>query len=133
LIPGLLKSIPIESMRSYSLFSLGSVLLVSIEEDIEDSAIRRLQDQVSERVGNGNIDGVILDLQDLEIMDSYFAEKLEELAAMLRLLQAEVIVAGLSVPVVMTLLDFDITLPGLDFALDAEQALLRLQDRRREG
>jgi len=128
-----LKSIPIESMRSYSLFALGSVLLVSIEEDIEDSAIRRLQDQVSERVGNGNIDGVILDLQDLEIMDSYFAEKLEELAAMLRLLQAEVIVAGLSVPVVMTLLDFDITLPGLDFALDAEQALLRLQDRRRGG
>ncbi len=119
-------------MQSFSIFSLGSVLLVSIEEDIEDSAIHLLQDQVSERVGNGNIDGVILDLQDLEVMDSYFAEKLEELAAMLKLLQAEVVVAGLSVPVVMTLLDFDIILPGLDFALDAEQALLRLQDRRRE-
>lgn len=120
-------------MQSFSIFSLGSVLLVSIEEDIEDSAIRLLQDLVGERVGNGSIDGVILDLQDLEVMDSYFAEKLEELAVMLKLLQAEVVVAGLSVPVVMTLLDFDITLPGLNFALDAEQALLRLQDQRREN
>lgn len=119
-------------MQAFSLFTLGPVLLVSIEEDIEDNAIRLLQDQVSELVSGGNIDGVILDLHHLEVMDSYFAEKIEELAAMLKLLQAEVVVAGLSVPVVMTLLDFDITLPGLNFALDTEQALLRLRDRQRE-
>ncbi|HEB69775.1 MAG TPA: STAS domain-containing protein [Desulfobulbus sp.] len=119
-------------MQSFSTFSLGSVLLVSIEEDIEDREIRRLQDQVSEQVSEGRIDGVVLDLQGLEVMDSYFAEKLAELAAMLKLLQAKVVVAGLSVPVVMTLLDFDITLPGLDFALDAEQALFHLQCRRQE-
>ena len=120
-------------MQSFSVFPLKSVLLVSIEEDIEDREIRLLQDQVSELVSQGHIFGVILDLQHLEVMDSYFAQKLEELAAMLKLLQAEVVVAGLSVPVVMTLLDFDITLPGLDFVLDAEQALVRLHEQRQEG
>lgn len=116
-------------MQSFSLFSLGSILLVSIEEDIEDGEIRRLQKQVSGLVGAGDIYGVILDLQHLEVMDSYFAGKLEELARILKLLQAEVVVAGLSVPVVMTLLDFDISLPDLVFALDVEQALGRLQSR----
>lgn len=117
-------------MQSFSIFSLGSVLLVSIEEDIEDREIQLLQEQVSELVSRGNIYGVILDVQYLEVMDSYFAEKLEELAGMLKLLQADVVVAGISAPVVMTLLDFGISLPGMDFALDAEQALIRLQSRR---
>jgi len=118
------------TMQSFSLFSLGAILLVSIEEDIEDSEIRRLQQQISGLVDQGNVYGVILDLQSLEVMDSYFAEQLQGLARMLKLMQADVVVAGLSVPVVMTLLDFDISLPDLDFALDVEQALNRLQRRK---
>ncbi len=114
-------------MKAFSLFSLGSVLLVSIDEEIEDHEIRLLQEQVSGLVGKGDTYGVVLDLGQLEVMDSYFAGKLEELAAMLKLLQAEVVVVGLSVPVVMTLLEFDIDLHELDFALDVEQALIRLQ------
>jgi anti-anti-sigma regulatory factor len=117
-------------MQSFSLFSLGAILLVSIEEDIEDSEIRLLQQQISGLVDQGNVYGVILDLQFLEVMDSYFAEQLQGLARMLKLMQADVVVAGLSVPVVMTLLDFDISLPDLDFALDVEQALNRLQRRK---
>ena len=119
-------------MQSFSLFSLGAILLVSIEEDIEDSAICRLQQQIGILVSQGDIYGVILDLQSLEVMDSYFAEQLQGLARMLKLMQADVVVAGLSVPVVMTLLDFDISLPDLDFALDVEQALGRLQRRKTE-
>ena len=114
-------------MKSFSLFSLGEILLVSIEEDIEDSEIQRLQNTISELAGQGTVSGIILDLQFLEVMDSYFAEQLQTLARMLKVMQANVVVAGLSVPVVMTLLDFDIFLPDLDFALDVEQALDRLQ------
>jgi len=117
-------------MQSFSLFSLGEILLVSIEEDIEDSEIQRLQQQISGLVDQGDVYGVILDLQSLEVMDTYFAEQLQGLARMLKLMQADVVVAGLSVPVVMTLLDFDISLPDLDFALDVEQAVHRLQRRK---
>lgn len=119
-------------MQSFSLLSLGPVLLVSIEEDIEDGEIRLLQQQISEIVDQGEVYGVILDLQSLEVMDSYFAEHLQRLARTLKVMQAEVVVAGLSVPVVMTLLDFDISLPDLDFAFDVEQALHHLQ-RRNQG
>lgn len=114
-------------MPSFSFFSLGSVLLVSLDEDIQDHEIQLLQEQVSARVSPGKVYGVILDLQHLEVMDSYLAGELQKLANMLKLMKAEMVVAGLSVPVVLALLDFAIELPDVNFALDVEQAMVRLQ------
>lgn len=115
-------------MQNFSVFSLGQVLLVSIEEDISDTTVNTLKETVGALVSRVEVYGVIIDLHNLEVMDSYLAEQLQDLAGMLKLLQAEVVIAGLSVPVVMTLLDFGITLPDMEFALDVEQALVRLQE-----
>ncbi len=114
-------------MQPFSVFSLGRILLVSIEEDIDDRDIRTLEDLISTRVAHGRGRGVIIDVQHLEVMDSYLADHLHGLARRLRLQDSRVVIAGLSVPVVMTLLDFGITLEELEFALDVEQALVRLQ------
>lgn len=117
-------------MEAFSVFSLGRFLLVSIEEEINDQAIKMLQENVGALVSHGRVHGVILDLHNLEVMDSYLAEQLEALSRMLKLLHADVVIAGLSVPVVLTLLDFGITMPDMSFALDVEEALLRLQEQR---
>ncbi len=117
-------------MELFSVFSLGRVLLVSIEEEIDDTSVRTLLDHISETVNRQELYGVIVDLQSLEVIDSFLAGHLQKLARTLKLQQAEMVIAGLSVPVVMTLLDFGIKLPDLVFALDVEQALLRLQERR---
>lgn len=120
-------------MQPFSVFSLGGILLISIEEDIDDSSVRMLLDLVSETVNRRELYGVIVDLQRLEVMDSYLAGHLQQLARTLQLQNAHLVVAGLSVPVVMTLLDFGIKLPDLAFALDVEQALLYLQERSHYG
>ena len=117
-------------MEFFSVFSLGRVLLVSIEEEINDSSVRVLLDLVSETVNRKGLSGVIVDLQSIEVVDSFLAVHLQQLARTLKLQDAEMVIAGLSVPVVMTLLDFGIKLKDLTFALDVEQALLRLQERR---
>jgi len=115
-------------MEPFSVFSLGRILLVSIEEEIDDSAVRILLDQISEIVSRQELYGVIVDLQSLEVMDSFLAAHLQQLARTLRLQDAVMVIAGLAVPVVMTLLDFGIKLPDISFALDVEQALLRLKE-----
>ncbi len=120
-------------MKSFSIFSLGGILLVSIEEEIDDSSVRVLQDRVSEAVNSQELFGVIIDLQSLEVMDSFLADHLQQLARTLKLQNAALILAGLSVPVVMTLLDFGIKLPDLAFALDVEQAMVRLEENRTYG
>ncbi|MBW2328374.1 MAG: STAS domain-containing protein [Deltaproteobacteria bacterium] len=116
-------------MEPFSVFSLGEILLVSIEEEIDDSSVRVLLDQISEIVSRKELYGVIVDLQSLEVVDSFLADHLQQLARTLKLQDAIMVIAGLAVPVVMTLLDFGIKLPDLVFALDVEQALLRLQEQ----
>lgn len=116
-------------MEPFSVFSLGGILLVSIEEEIDDSSVHVLLDRVSEIVSRQELYGVIVDLQNLEVVDSFLADHLQQLARTLKLQNAALVIAGLAVPVVMTLLDFGIKLPDLAFALDVEQALLRLQEQ----
>jgi len=116
-------------VEPFSVFSLGGVLLVSIEEEIDDSSVRVLLDMVSETVSRQELYGVIVDLQSLEVVDSFLADHLQQLARTLKLQDAALVIAGLAVPVVMTLIDFGIKLPDLAFALDVEQALLRLQEQ----
>ena len=120
-------------METFSVFSLGGILLVSIEEEIDDSSVGVLLDLVSETVNRKELYGVIVDLQSLEVMDSFLADHLQQLARTLKLQDAALVIAGLAVPVVMTLLDFGIKLPDLAFALDVEQALLRLQEHNGSG
>jgi len=120
-------------VETFSVFSLGGILLVSIEEEIDDSSVGVLLDLVSETVNRKELYGVIVDLQSLEVMDSFLADHLQQLARTLKLQDAALVIAGLAVPVVMTLLDFGIKLPDLAFALDVEQALLRLQEHNGSG
>lgn len=120
-------------MKPFSVFSLGRALLVSIDEEIDDSSVQELLKLISETVNRQQLSGVIVDLHSLEVIDSFLADHLQELARTLKLQQAEMVIAGLSVAVVMTLLDFGIQLPDLAFALDVEQALLRLEEQRGSG
>ncbi len=115
-------------METFSVFSLSGILLVSIEEEIDDSSVRVLLDLVSETVSSHELHGVIVDLQSLEVIDSFLADHLQQLARTLKLQDAALVIAGLRVPVVMVLLDFGIKFPDLVFALDVEQAMLRLQE-----
>ncbi|HID97747.1 MAG TPA: STAS domain-containing protein [Thermodesulfobacteriaceae bacterium] len=113
-------------MVPFSIFPLGDVLLVSIQEEIDDVSLASLLDLLGITVSQRRIRGVIVDLKDVDVVDSFLAEHLWSLASMLALLHAQTVIVGLSVPVVMTLLDFDIALKGVEFALDVEQALDKL-------
>ncbi|MEW6521493.1 MAG: STAS domain-containing protein [Thermodesulfobacteriota bacterium] len=115
-------------MQAFSFFSLGAMLLVSIQEDIGDVEVSRMFDSLCRQVSEKKIHGVIVDLHNVEVVDSYMAGHLRDLEAALRLLHARMVVVGLSVPVVMTLTDFGIRLSNLQFALDVEHGVVRLEE-----
>lgn len=99
------------------------VIMVTLQDEIDDRHISLLVDELSEKVRARNIKHVIIDLHEVGAVDTYLAGEIEKLASMLHLLRSSTTVAGLSVPVVLTLLDFGIRFEGVDFALDVEQAL----------
>lgn len=114
-------------MEPFSIFSLGDILLVSIQEEIDDVSIGRLLQSLGRQVSKNKARAVIIDMHEVEVMDTFLAEHIEELVSFLHMLRSQVVVAGIQVPVALTLTDFDIRLRNVEFALDVEQALSRLR------
>ncbi len=113
-------------MIPFSIFPMQDVIMVSIQEEIDDTHIAALVEALSSQVRQGHVRYVIIDLHEVEAVDTFLAGEIEKLASMLYLQRASTIVVGLSVPVVLTLLDFGIRLKGVEFALDVAQALERI-------
>ena len=115
-------------MIPYSIFSLGDILLVSLQEEIEDSSVIALSKALSERVRRGHVRGVVIDLRNVEVIDTFLAEHICGLAAVLKLLNTRTVIAGLGASAIVALKNFDISFgKHLAFALDSQQALEKIE------
>jgi len=114
-------------MVPFSIFSLGDILLVSLQEEIEDSSVIALSKALSNRVRRGNIRGVIIDLGNVEVIDTFLAEHIRGLASVLELLNTRTVISGLGASAVVALKNFNISFgQNLAFALDSHQALEKI-------
>ena len=114
-------------MKPFSIFHLGQILLVSLQEEIDDAQVLQLLKELSERVKATNSEAVIVDLSDVEVIDTFLAENIQKLASTMGLFRAQVVVSGLGAPAIVALKSFSMSFGhNLRFALDAEQALRKL-------
>ena len=114
-------------MVPFSIFSLGDVLLVSLQEEIDDSSVIDLSRALSMRVRKRNIRGVVIDLRNIEVIDTFLAEHIRGLASVLELLNARTVISGLGASAIVALKNFDISFEeNMAFALDSQQALEKL-------
>jgi len=112
---------------NFSISSIGSVLLVNISEEIDDNSVNKLLESLAGAIVKSGSKGVIIDLSNIEVVDSYLASKLSTIASMASLLKAKAIVCGLKSPTIITLLEFGIKISGVEFALDVDNALEKLK------
>jgi rsbT antagonist protein RsbS len=118
-------------MDRVPVLSLGDVLLVSIQVDLEDQIALRLQDDLAERVVSSGARGVIIDITALDIVDSFIGRTLSTIASISKVLDAETVVVGMRPAVAITLVELGLSLKGVRTALDVERGLAML--RRTEG
>ncbi|RSM57178.1 anti-anti-sigma factor [Amycolatopsis sp. WAC 01376] len=109
---------------------LGDILISGLLADLDDTTALRFTDELTTRIADEGIRGVILDISRLEIIDSFVARVLMQLAATGRLLGARMIVAGMRPAVAITLSELGLRLTGVQTALNAEQAMELLGWRR---
>ncbi|WP_372662387.1 STAS domain-containing protein [Amycolatopsis kentuckyensis] len=109
---------------------LGDVLLGGLLSDLDDKTALAFTDELTERIANEGIRGVIVDISRLEIVDSFVARVLMQLASTGRLLGARMVVAGMRPAVALTLTELGLQLTGVTTALNAEQAMELLGWRR---
>ena len=117
-------------MDRVPVLSLGDVLLVSIQIDLEDQIALRLQDDLAERVVSSGARGVIIDITALDIVDSFIGRTLSTIASISKVLDAETVVVGMRPAVAITLVELGLSLRGVRTALNVELGLALLRDAR---
>ncbi|MFI9833881.1 STAS domain-containing protein [Streptomyces sp. NPDC051913] len=108
--------------------ALGDILLVTLRGDLYDGVAEQLQHDITQRIANSAVpvNGVVIDLSGVEIVDSFLGRILAEIAASASLLATRTVLAGMRPAVAITLVELGLTLPGLVTALDVDRALALL-------
>jgi rsbT antagonist protein RsbS len=117
-------------MDRVPVLSLGDVLLVSIQVDLEDRLAVQLQEDLAERIVATGSHGVLIDITALDIVDSFVGRMLAMIASISRVLDAETVVVGMRPAVAITLVELGLPLTGIRTALNVELGLQMLRAAR---
>ncbi|MFD3568029.1 STAS domain-containing protein [Streptomyces sp. NPDC058667] len=105
---------------------LGDVLVTGLLDELDDKSAVAFTEELTERIVADRARGVLVDVSRLEIVDSFVARTLMELATTARLLGSRVVVAGMRPAVAITLVELGLRLPGVETTLNAEQGMIAL-------
>ena len=106
-----------------SILAQGPNLIVSIHAALDDAQLERLQRDLLERVGRDRARGILIDVAALDVVDSFAARTLADLAYMAQLRGARTVVVGIAPDVAMTLVRLGVRIPLTQTALDMEEGL----------
>jgi rsbT antagonist protein RsbS len=105
------------------ILKLGSSLIVSIQVGLHDRLAVALQNDLANQIVETKARGVLIDISALEVVDSYVARVLGNVASVASVLDADTVVVGMQPAVAITLVELGITLPGVRSALNIEKGM----------
>jgi len=101
----------------------GKVLIASIQAALTDNDLRQLQDNLADQVGRFRIDGVIIDVSALDVMDSFATRTLRSIAETTKLRGAQAVIVGIQPDVAISMVQLGVSLDGVPTGLDLEEGL----------
>jgi len=116
---------------SSPIVTITGCVIVAIRDDLDDSAVMALQNQLVEEIDAKKAHGVIIDISALEIVDTFTGRMLAAMAEMSRVLNARTILVGMRPAVAMTLVELGMTLNKIETALTADRAMMMIAGNER--
>lgn len=107
----------------------GPHLIATIQSALSDADLVQLRDGLVERVGKHRARGVIVDVTSLDVMDSFATRTIRDIAYMIRLRGAAMVIVGIQPDVAYTMAQFGLALTGVATRLDLEEGLAYLNER----
>ena len=107
----------------------GPYLIATIQSALNDSDLMQLRDALVTKVGKFRSRAVIVDVTALDVMDSFSTRTLRDIALMIKLRGAEMVIVGLQPEVAFAMVQIGLTLEGVSTALDLEEGLALLNTR----
>lgn len=102
---------------------LGSNLLVSLQGDLDDASVLRLEDLITREIVRTRARGTLIDVGGLAVVDSFIARVIARIASMVRLLGSEAVVVGIQPAVAITLVELGINMEHVHTALNAGRGM----------
>ncbi|HNP87710.1 MAG: STAS domain-containing protein [Chloroflexi bacterium SZAS-1] len=115
-----------ESLR-IPILKIGEVLIASIQTALHDSSAVQFKDDLLQRIYETRARGLIVDLTAVEVVDSFIARLISDIASMAGLMGTRVVITGLQPAVAITLVELGLELPQVLTALNLEKGLAALQ------
>ena len=116
-------------MERIPILKMGKFLLVTIQVDMHDRLAMNLQDDLTNRIAQERVHGVLIDISSLDMVDSFIGRMIANIAGMARVLDAETVVVGMQPSVAITLVELGLPLTGVHTALNVEKGMALLQSR----
>ena len=110
-------------MEKIPILKMGHFLLITIQVDMHDRLVMALQEDLTTRVVADQAKGVLIDISCLEVVDSFIGRMLANIAAMARMLGAEIVVVGMRPAVAITIVELGLSLETVRTALSVDKGM----------
>jgi rsbT antagonist protein RsbS len=116
-------------MDQVPIVKIGRTLFVSIQVELQDDSVLRLQEDLADELAATGAQGVIIDITAVEIVDSFVGRMLSMIGSISRLFDAETVIVGMRPAVAITLTELGLSLKGVRTALNVDKGLEILNGR----
>lgn len=110
-------------MARVPIIRVGNVLIATVQDELRDSEALELQEKLGTRLGETSAAGVLLDISDVETIDSFLGRMMADIATTMRLFGAPTVVVGMQPEVALTLTELGLNLNGVWTALNPDKGL----------
>ena len=107
-------------------------LLVSLQGELSDRLVAQIKDDVTNRIARTRVDGLVIDVSGIEIMDSYISRSILDVGMMAKLMGVNTVISGMDPMIAMTLVEMGLDFSGVMTELNLDTAVERLQRARRK-
>jgi rsbT antagonist protein RsbS len=118
---------------SVPILKQGDVLIASIQSALSDQDLIQLRDDFADQVGRLRIQGVVVDVTALDVLDSFATRTLRGIAYVAKLRGAATVVVGIQPEVAFAMVQLGLSLDGVATALDLEEGLAHVASARNRG
>ncbi|MGH2690992.1 MAG: STAS domain-containing protein [Actinomycetota bacterium] len=105
----------------------GRYLIVTLQPAVSDDDLSELWNGLARQIGASRARGAIIDVSEVDVLDSFAARTLRSIACTTRLRGASTVVVGIPPAVAFAMVRLGLTLEGVATALDLERAVALLE------
>jgi rsbT antagonist protein RsbS len=105
------------------------ILIACVQEAMSDDDLSRLRDDLTERIGLYHSAGVVIDVSALDVVDSFAALTLRDIAKSSKLRGAETVIAGIQPEVADAMVQLGLSLDGILTAHDLDDGMELIAQR----